>query len=95
MERTYVTTTWQFFFEDETEIVATIGHATPTNTGDGLHIELEWQTETPTWAKNMSDEDLINSLGLRDLEITRLIHRHEDAHAFIRDLDNLTKAHNG
>lgn len=65
--RTWVETTWQFIFEDdEAEIVATVGNAVPANTGDGLQINLDWQTEVPSWAENMSDHELIDLLGLGD-----------------------------
>jgi len=64
---TWVETTYQFIFEDESELVARIGHALPANTGDGLDIDLDWQTETPEWAENLTDEQLTELLGLAGL----------------------------
>lgn len=66
-QATWVETTYQFIFEDESEIVARVSHALPANTGDGLHINIEWQTETPEWAESMGDEQLIELLGLMGL----------------------------
>jgi len=63
---TWVETTYQFIFEDESEILARVGHALPANTGDGLYINLEWETETPEWAEKLTDDQLIELLGLTE-----------------------------
>jgi len=64
LENTYITKTYQAIFDDETEIVVQIGQAVPANTGDGLDITLDWQTETPDWASGLTDEQLLDLLGL-------------------------------
>lgn len=64
IERTYTVDTWQVFFGDEYELVIKAGCAVPANTGDGMDYELDWQTEVPSWAEDMTDDQLINLIGL-------------------------------
>lgn len=64
-EQTYTVDTWQIIFADGTELVAQVGCAEPPSTGDGLHIEVEWQSETPEWANDLTDEQLIKLVALR------------------------------
>ena len=63
-ERTYTVDTWQVFFGDEYELVVKAGCAVPASTGDGIDYEIDWQTETPPWADDMTDDELINFIGL-------------------------------
>ncbi len=64
IERTYTVDTWQIFFGDEYELVVKAGCAVPANTGDGMDYELDWRTEVPLWAEDMTDEALIKLIGL-------------------------------
>lgn len=64
-ENTYKVDTWQILFADGAELVAQVGCAEPENTGDGLHITIDWQTETPEWANDLTDDELIEIVALR------------------------------
>ena len=64
MERTYTIDVWQVFFGDEHELVVKAGCAVPANSGDGMHYELDWQTDTPPWAEGMTDDEIIRLIGL-------------------------------
>jgi len=58
-ENTWRQDIWQMFFSDGSELVVTVGHAIPKNTGDGNRYTLDWQCETPDWASNLSDDELL------------------------------------
>lgn len=66
-ENTWREETWQYFFSDDSELVVTIGHAMPENTGDGRHITIDWQTETPEWAVDMTDAQLLELVGVTEV----------------------------
>ena len=65
-EQTWREEVWQYFFEDDSELVVHIGEAVPANTGDGQSIIVDWQTEVPDWAANWTDEELLAYLEEQD-----------------------------
>jgi hypothetical protein len=66
-QNTWREETWQYFFSDDSELVVTVGHAMPENTGDGRRFTLDWQTETPDWAVNMTDAELLELVEMTEV----------------------------